>query len=185
MGLMFEVAEGGFLDIDVRIVGPDGKTIHQVGWTRQWCDSHSLHLITPREKGSQTGSTRLLLTWTVSTSTASPTKCPPWRPRLSCLAWTLEKPPVTQPRMKKVVRRWGLSWNLLKRRKYRSISGLAQQAGGHDQGTEHCPHWSQTRARVHAGNQETLRRFGCSIFYALFRLETAFTAPLMRIPTHV
>lgn len=29
MGLMFEVAEGGFLDIDVRIVGPDGKTIHQ------------------------------------------------------------------------------------------------------------------------------------------------------------
>ena len=135
------------------------------------CDSHSLHLITPREKGSQTGSTRLLLTWTVSTSTASPTKCPPWRPRLSCLAWTLEKPPVTQPRMKKVVRRWGLSWNLLKRRKYRSISGLAQQAGGHDQGTEHCPHWSQTRARVHAGNQETLRRFGYSIFYALFQVR--------------
>lgn len=32
MGLMFEVAEGGFLDIDVRIVGPDGKTIHQVGF---------------------------------------------------------------------------------------------------------------------------------------------------------
>ena len=30
MGLMFEVAEGGFLDIDVRIVGPDGKPIHQV-----------------------------------------------------------------------------------------------------------------------------------------------------------
>ncbi|KAJ8917346.1 hypothetical protein NQ315_002368 [Exocentrus adspersus] len=29
MGLTFEIAEGGFLDIDVRIVGPDGKTIHQ------------------------------------------------------------------------------------------------------------------------------------------------------------
>ena len=29
MGLMFEVAEGGFLDIDVRIEGPDGKTVHQ------------------------------------------------------------------------------------------------------------------------------------------------------------
>jgi len=28
MGLMFEVAEGGFLDIDVRIEGPDGRTVH-------------------------------------------------------------------------------------------------------------------------------------------------------------
>ncbi len=29
MGLMFEVAEGGALDIDVRIEGPDGKVVHQ------------------------------------------------------------------------------------------------------------------------------------------------------------
>lgn len=28
MGLTFEIAEGGFLDIDVKIVGPDGKDIH-------------------------------------------------------------------------------------------------------------------------------------------------------------
>jgi len=28
MSLMFEVAEGGFLDIDVKIVGPDGKNIY-------------------------------------------------------------------------------------------------------------------------------------------------------------
>ena len=28
MSLMFEVAEGGFLDIDVQIVGPDGKVIY-------------------------------------------------------------------------------------------------------------------------------------------------------------
>jgi hypothetical protein len=47
MGLMFEVAEGGFLDIDVRIEGPDGKVVHQVsvlthvsvgkeGWPNCW-----------------------------------------------------------------------------------------------------------------------------------------------------
>ncbi len=29
LGLMFEVVEGGFLDIDVKITGPDGRTIYQ------------------------------------------------------------------------------------------------------------------------------------------------------------
>lgn len=29
MGLTFEIAEGGFLDIDVKIVGPDGRIIYQ------------------------------------------------------------------------------------------------------------------------------------------------------------
>ncbi|KAK9874451.1 hypothetical protein WA026_002790 [Henosepilachna vigintioctopunctata] len=29
MGLTFEIAEGGFLDIDVRILGPNGETIHE------------------------------------------------------------------------------------------------------------------------------------------------------------
>ncbi|XP_008556582.1 transmembrane emp24 domain-containing protein 2 [Microplitis demolitor] len=29
MGVTFEVAEGGFLDIDIKIFGPDGKIIHE------------------------------------------------------------------------------------------------------------------------------------------------------------
>jgi len=29
VGLTFEIAEGGFLDIDVKIVGPDGRIIYQ------------------------------------------------------------------------------------------------------------------------------------------------------------
>ncbi|XP_014261849.1 transmembrane emp24 domain-containing protein 2 [Cimex lectularius] len=29
MGLMFETSEGGFLDIDVKIIGPDGASIYQ------------------------------------------------------------------------------------------------------------------------------------------------------------
>jgi hypothetical protein len=32
LGLMFETIEGGFLDIDVRIVGPDGKVLYQVNY---------------------------------------------------------------------------------------------------------------------------------------------------------
>ncbi|XP_015180942.1 PREDICTED: transmembrane emp24 domain-containing protein 2-like [Polistes dominula] len=34
MGLTFEIAEGGFLDIDVKIIGPDGKIIYQGERTR-------------------------------------------------------------------------------------------------------------------------------------------------------
>ena len=44
MGLMFEVAEGGFLDIDVRIEGPDGKVVHQVGVRQPWSLSDELDL---------------------------------------------------------------------------------------------------------------------------------------------
>ena len=31
------------------------------------------------------------------------------------------------------------------------LLGIPQQAGRHDQGAEHCSHWSETRTRVHAG----------------------------------
>ena len=66
-----------------------------------------------RAKGSPMENTLLLLTWTASTSTASPTRCPPWPPRLSCSAWTSARPPVTQPRMKRGERRWGSSTYIL------------------------------------------------------------------------
>ena len=29
LGLTFEIAEGGFLDIDVKIIGPDGKIVYE------------------------------------------------------------------------------------------------------------------------------------------------------------
>ncbi|XP_037092629.1 transmembrane emp24 domain-containing protein 2-like [Pollicipes pollicipes] len=29
LGLAFEVVEGGFLDIDIKLIGPDGKTVYQ------------------------------------------------------------------------------------------------------------------------------------------------------------
>ncbi len=35
LGLMFEVAEGGFLDIDVRIEGPDGQVCDET-FDRTW-----------------------------------------------------------------------------------------------------------------------------------------------------
>ena len=49
MGLMFEVAEGGFLDIDVRIEGPDGKVVHQVRVRQPWSLSDELDLWNGRE----------------------------------------------------------------------------------------------------------------------------------------
>ena len=89
MGLMFEVAEGGFLDIDVRIVGPDGKTIHQVQIKSLFSSFHhslgesyskvltfDIHLIF-RARENPTANTPSLPIWTACTSTASPTRCPP------------------------------------------------------------------------------------------------------------
>ncbi|XP_044764082.1 transmembrane emp24 domain-containing protein-like [Coccinella septempunctata] len=49
MGLTFEIAEGGFLDINVRIMGPDGEVIHEgVG------ESHGKYTFTANTKGVYT-----------------------------------------------------------------------------------------------------------------------------------
>nr|XP_018916533.1 PREDICTED: transmembrane emp24 domain-containing protein 2 [Bemisia tabaci] len=62
LGLMFEISEGGFLDIDIKIIGPDGKIIHQaeressgkltfsahMPGTYTYCFSNQMSTMTPK-----------------------------------------------------------------------------------------------------------------------------------------
>lgn len=71
MGLMFEVAEGGFIDIDAKIVGPDQKDIHE-GWAR---NERQVHVCSSH--------------WWVYTY-CSVTRWAPWPRRWWCSTWMWE-----------------------------------------------------------------------------------------------
>ena len=89
MSLMFEVAEGGFLDIDVKINGPDGKEIYKginEYISRRMLllfpaevERSSLSYVSPfashQARENLTGNTLSPPTSTASTSIVSPTKC--------------------------------------------------------------------------------------------------------------
>ena len=44
MGLMFEVAEGGFLDVDVKITGPDQKVVYSGKFFSLFCLHFNLRI---------------------------------------------------------------------------------------------------------------------------------------------
>lgn len=148
---MFETIEGGFLDIDVRIVGPDGKVIYQVSRRKLSQLSLDDFLVSCRAIARRTENTRSRRMRRASTRTASATRCPQSRRRSSCSRW--------KSRMRRVERRVSfpllllILWFLIKTfyfRRTRRTRSWPHQARRHDPRAVRLSRRYQTRTRVHA-----------------------------------
>lgn len=163
MGLMFEVAEGGFLDIDVRIVGPDGKTIHQVNiLTYPWPLAITLdqgYLINTQGERESNGKYTFAAHMDGVYQYCFSNQMSTMTPKIVMFSMDIGEAPSDPTKddgeggeeVGEIISNVNQVLGIISG----PISGLSQQAWGHDQGTEHCPYWSETWARVYAGKLQS------------------------------